>query len=800
MPATGGSTRGLEISVSLKPSEAQAVSRVFQQITKSIQDAEKAASKLNSVIGGGSGVSSGTSNAAGNLTKGVKEVSKVFEQLATSSGKNLRIITEQAEREIAKQKRAYDSLRNALKGLEDDYERAAGGKFVSSGRLAEMGESVSQKTAEVDEARRKYRNARNAYLKYGLRNGSGTQILENPLAAGDGQESERGQSRLAAKIAAAISIANTGKAAADMYSQFYTRPMMNAVGVAAPHRHLYSRYIQGDFSDFAVMGVGRGRKNFGLSGGAQSYDNLGEVVDVTNAVGASKKVGGWLEGAAGVGSIALGAATIAAGTKGGGSIAPLVLATGVGQIESGLKQGQSAVDTLALGGREAAIGNTFVASLQAQKERNPELVAAVNDFFGGSNARMNIAQTQGGFGSYYRNVMRGVGYGMEEHQSAALMASLVGEMGNVRGNKMFDFASGMQRSYGIRREASAGLLGMLEAGTDGDTQSAQKRLEEIMARAFKAGMKDSRIVEELAGAVARGQYSLNSGGVVNPGAAAPFIESLGRNPSMNKIREFESGHQQVFSSLYTNATGAVGAINRFKIIQMLQSKGYAATGAEVEAIVQAGEGLKYGGSDDMQAIFGSDTGAIAKAALPFGMESFLDAGGVADPLVGKLYRQGGLGAIARNEKARALLGVTASAFGVAGSQGYQSVLKGFGNLDLGFDDLGVDDFAGSKDMGGKAGLVGGAAVASAKAKADPLKQAVENFSIPIQDAIQNAERYFKKVAEMGNEKVLDDAVVAIKAVTDALYEMRETLGAYGPRQPSPSRVGRPKPQIKTFPR
>jgi len=760
MPATGGSTRGLEISFSLKPSEAQAVSRVFQQIIKSIQDAEKAASKLNQTIGsatggvGSSQQSKGLSALVGRdskTVKGLQETSKTFEQLASVSGRSLKILTEQTERDVEKQRKAYQSLLDSVKRVEDAYERtkARGG---GGSLLEDLAGEVGKRNAEAKSA------------------GELLEKMEGALGRNKpAQEEEASQSRLANKIAMALGGSQLLRSVGSAFMTSQTAPIFNKAAIAGTYGSMYNNYIQGDFSDFLALQLGRFDKTpANLFGGPQEYADGHYLLQASSDLKKKLALDAGLdivEGGLTTGVKVVGA--VAAGSLAGpaGSLAAGALAANTG---SSLNQISSGFSNLALGGREAAQSQFQQSALQAMKQAHPREMAAMMDFMNSANARMNSAQTQGGFAAYIRNVFGGVGYGMEEGQSAALMAGLTGQLGSRRGNAAFEFAAGAQRNFGIRRDSMPGLLAGFDAGNSSATSI--DRFEEVMTRAFAAGIEDSQALEKIAAAVGQSQYSLSGGSALSLGGFASFINAIGPDPSQSRIGEF-AGALDMSKRLFGGTTGGLKAQEMNAAQRALQAGGFSGSVLEAGALSGASlTDLMGGGNEKLRAIFGGKTGAATSAYLKTAMAEKMSA--LLSPELRAVFEKSGWAGL-NTTRNRALFGQNMEMQGMGAGQEAEAFVEWMaaGGRSRG---------ANVRNRGGDAGLAGEAAVGAATAKTDPFKRVVgdKNLQEQIQNAVQGAELFFQTMTDSNHnyKQALGDAEVALRKAIEALERFTGALG------------------------
>lgn len=782
---SGSNAKGLEISVAIKQSEVQTMVRALQTVVKTLQDAERAATGLNKALGAGTGTGGGVpggsrggglsalSGKDSKLAKGVAETSKVFEMLGTTTGKTLKTMQDAADNHLGEMIKKYGILTEKVEKLRDAQERAAQrpGYHRTVGKLGRQLTDLEVERHDLDKDLSK---------KGAQRYIDGSSVKEGPSAS----------SGVMALVNNAGIIAHVAKTVFQSYAQGQANPANNRAAVSSVYGGMYSRYTQGDFGDFMGLAGGVGRKNFSaVSFGPQSHLNVGDVRRTGNAADRAATIGGLSDTTIGAIKIGLGgAAMVGAGalatSTGVGAVGglPAMAAGGLALgsalgIGSGISDLTSASNSLFQGGADAQKAHAINAAI-ANTRDNPEAQAALSNMVMMGNARMNMAQTHGGLGNYFRNTVTGASFGMDEGQSAAMMNQLGGQLGSTRGNMVFGRAAGIQKQYGISKDSVAGILGGLDKGAGGDTHQAMDNLEKIMARAFQTGIKDSQMNEQIAQAIAQTQATMGTGGSGGTKAAEAMIAAMGADPSMRTVQSVLQGQQEL-GSMFQGKGGLFKAQSHMAAGVNLRKFGIKddevmRSGLETATIEELRDP-----SPRMKALYGDQAGALGKAQI----QSQLDIAMAEMPAdIRNAYERGGIGAITSDPKLRGRAAEMMKLLGL--SSNAESAGSGLDILSVNPDRLRK---VGSEkpQMGGDAGIAEKTAVGAATAGIDPFVKGMEKWSAAIEDAVTVATNWNKA---MDTSKIdspmqaVDEAIEAIRKlgtyineITGARHSMSESL-------------------------
>lgn len=373
---------------------------------------------------------------------------------------------------------------------------------------------------------------------------------------------------------------------AALYQQFKTLPMTNLSSVQGFHGDMMRRLAGGDFYDMAVLNRSRGEAASAIAG--------------TGGTGA-------------LGMMALGNAI-----QGGGQ----GLVSGKSAAGGIYGMGSAVTDYFkmkASGGDKVIEANNFKTALEAGRGMNPFQGMMFSQLAETAGVRLNTSRRTGGRQGTAFGV--GGGYGLEMGEAggffsnlsnrfgaSAIMGSsettrqlkgkdpnisqrdydLMGMMGmeaRMRQGEKFSSLDDYRKktgeyvtktknfkgigqaaldleTYGFDRDLMGGALGNISMGVGGDRanagEQANKKLEEILRKAFANGLKDVALTENIVSAI--------SNSAIGPGGALSNVEQLGfaysgglnKNSSMLNVQSGISGLSEI--GTMTNANPLLNAV------------------------------------------------------------------------------------------------------------------------------------------------------------------------------------------------------------------------------------------------
>src|SRR5574343_760098 len=168
--------------------------------------------------------------------------------------------------------------------------------------------------------------------------------------------------------------------------------------------------------------------------------------------------------------------------------------------------------------------------------------------------------------------------GLKEEETLALRGQLAAGVGSTMGNQLLGRAAGAERFHGVSQGVATQALTSLTLGS-GSTSQAKAQWEEIMSKAFSAGIEDSKLKEALVEAstasmaTSRGRLGDASGvfdllsGNLNTGAAG------GGMYGAQIAREGLAHNDQFWGSLGTGPLDTIKLMNARSVVAQMKKEG-----------------------------------------------------------------------------------------------------------------------------------------------------------------------------------------------------------------------------------
>jgi hypothetical protein len=367
---------------------------------------------------------------------------------------------------------------------------------------------------------------------------------------GGGNSGGTGNVALGRTLAVLNAIVTGGTRAFDAYARYPVMESSNKAKIASLGGELRGRLVGGDVSDMWAL-------------------SSAENVDFLQKVGGRARTSGYIHGIGTIGSNVLQAGGAIAGAVGlaGTGLGALATPAAGAIVGNSIGNIADAVAELKADGPTAAEVEGIKMALASKKAESPILQQTLSDLAqnGSSRARGYRLFGTGGLSAqeaereHIKMSRVGAHFGISDQEVWGMQEQLSGTFGATAGNRIARSALASERAWGLDRGAAGNALGALGVATRRD---GTQRLDELIAKGFNRGIKDSRFKEDLASVIV--DYSTSSvgrGGEGTSGMADLFLRAFkGGNVDSFDMKTARNALDAT-NNYFSNASGLFASLN-----------------------------------------------------------------------------------------------------------------------------------------------------------------------------------------------------------------------------------------------
>jgi hypothetical protein len=567
--------------------------------------------------------------------KQLKEKDRLLETINKKTQKSIELTTKQGELEI----RAYRLARAQMASAGIDPNSPMYGRVMEARMATNVGRFQTRAMGDI--------------------------VAGGQFQAGQDQLSQDAQSSITAQrqqrlMQASVWLQAAG-GVAGIVSEAYTAPMKklaNQASQAAFAGQLYNEISNADYS------------------GLRAFSNAGpgEIAKLAGYASASKGWGMASGVVGGLGQIAGGAGLVVGGLGGEvptGGMSSMAVPYGASTMVSGASSVFRAGEGLYTEEQGAAAAQAAREGLSLYKALDPVGQLQYEKLASRSRMMQELGSMAGGIGTKaWKELQRNTYYGgLTDQEAMPYFMQLRAGIGQRGAEDLIGTASRSSRLYGMERgAATTALIGL--SGMQGGSPQAEARLEQILHRAFAAGLKDTAVQSALAtslpglmtGAGGRGS-GIGAAGPVSAAAMAAGGDMAGMNIALQGLSQQNAlfGTGSPINALATAQAGNIASVAAKHGLSTVVQQALVTIGDPMQ-IGTAGPGSKIWGMlakegktpEEIRQILGEiRTGAFGTTM------SFAGAGMNANPDARDIVLTGGVGGTGET---------VGAAFSIAGSR------------------------------------------------------------------------------------------------------------------------------------
>ncbi len=584
----------------------------LNEMERALKDLEKMGIKVSKTF---QGIRMGTPQGGAQMAKQITNMGKDLQKLNGITADTAKTMEWSLGRQIEKDTKRLDKFTSKVDQLNK--------KFQESKRAVEIARKAGFDPSDVRELEKRQDRAAGRVGAAEVRRGAAQQGLNELQAGKAGRDWGAIGTRGGSIFAAVAQGLNMVSGAAGMYQGFKNKEVKNQAAVRGYETGLVSELLGGDYKSLYYAGKNAGtnkgsyKSNFSardldpnIAGpGAASmnraadaaarkeFDKRSKTTNVENA----KEVGGGIAaalikygasagaGAANlIGGTLMGAAAIATSpllATGIGAAVPLALGAGaVGMLASGGQQAYGAYQSLSKNDARVDEMKSFAENMEAKKKRDPIETATLDYIQSTAESRYRANMAIQGYG----NSAWGQSGTRSFDESAGFAAQLIrgnglnlGKGGSGTINAMKSLF-GME-AQGIDRGAAAGMFTNIAQSRGGDAAKASAELEKILAKSFRAGLKDARLGEEIGTVVANRSYGRL--GAIGTDAMTDYMTAGGAPKTLREIQARAAGGDAFDQNIQNNPAFMMQRQSSIKA--MFEKKGMALDWPTLNALTKA---------------------------------------------------------------------------------------------------------------------------------------------------------------------------------------------------------------------